>query len=325
MKSWKKMLATVVAGVLSLSLLSGCKEDKKAESASWPSQPVTIITPWAVGGLADQIARAMTEYGKEQYGQPLLADNILGSGGAVALTEYLKEKPNTHKLILGGEGSFAIAPLSMKVAYKFEDYVPIINIYSSTFVLLANPKVGVASFDDLQKLIATDKTVKIATNGTASSEAMQVAALFTEMEGKFKIIPYEGANEALTAVVSGEVDFAVTHASLAREFVKAGNVNPVVAFNEKRLVDDVYNLDSVVEHGYDTWMTNICAVFIRAGTDQAIIDKNYTALKAILENPKLQATAKNIGLTLDIKDGAAVKAYIDSTIAKAEKYSKLVK
>lgn len=80
-----------------------------------------------------------------------------------------------------------------------------------------------------------------------------------------------------------------------------------MAFDEKKLVDDVYNLDSVVDHGYDTWMINTCAVFIRAGTDQAIIDKNYQALKNILENPKLQQTAKNIGIRLDIKDGAAVK------------------
>ncbi|EJS86726.1 hypothetical protein AAUPMB_16877, partial [Pasteurella multocida subsp. multocida str. Anand1_buffalo] len=44
---------------------------------------------------------------------------------------------------------------------------------------------------------------------------------------------------------------------------------------------------------------------------------NYQALKNILENPKLQQTAKNIGIRLDIKDGAAVKAYIDSTMDKS--------
>ncbi|WP_237052364.1 hypothetical protein [Mannheimia granulomatis] len=107
--------------------------------------------------------------------------------------------------------------------------------------------------------------------------------------------------------------------------MKNGDVKPVVAFDEKKLQDDVYNLDSVVDHGFDTWMTNVCAVFIRAGTDQAIVDKNYNALKAILENQKLQQTAKNIGIRLDIRDGKAVKDYIISTMTKAEKYSKLVK
>lgn len=320
MKTWKSALKLGLAGLLGLFSVH-----TSASETTWPTGPVTIITPWAVGGLADQINRAMSEYGKEQYGQPLLADNILGSGGAVALTEYLKEKPNTHKLILGGEGSFAIAPLTMKVSYKFEDFVPVINIYSSTFVFLSNPKTKVDSMQTLKDYIAKGKTVKVGVNGTNSSEALQTAALLTELGAKFKLIPYEGANEALTAVVSGEVTFATTHASLAREFVKAGNVKPIVAFDEKKLVDEVYNLESVADYGYDTWMTNTCAVFIRAGTDQAIIDKNYNALKTILENPKLQQTAKNIGLHLDIKDGKAVKAYIDSTMAKAEKYSKLVK
>lgn len=318
MKNWKSILKSAFISALSLCAIN-------AQANNYPNSPITIITPWAVGGLADQINRAMSEYGQEQYGQPLLADNILGSGGAVALTEYLKEKPNTHKLILGGEGSFAIAPLSMKVNYKLDDFVPVINIYSSTFVLIANPRTKVENMASLKERIATGKKIKVATNGSASSEALQSAALLTELGAKFQIIPYEGANEALTAVISGEVDFAVTHASLAREFVKAKQINPVIAFDEKKLVDDVYNLESVADYGLDTWMTNICAVFIRAGTDQAIIDKHYQALKAILENPKLKQTAKNIGLNLDIKDGKAVQTYIESTLAKAEKYSKLVK
>lgn len=319
MKNWKKLYQTVLVGLTGLLALT-----TSTAQTNWPTGPVTIITPWAVGGLADQINRAMSEYGKEQYGQPLLADNILGSGGAIALTEYVKEKPNTHKLILGGEGSFAIAPLTMKVAYKFDDFVPVINIYSSTFVFLANPKTKVENMATLKEYIAKGKTIKIGVNGLNSSEALQTAALLTELGGKFKLIPYEGANEALTAVVSGEVNFATTHATLAREFVKNGDVKPVIAFDEKKLVDDVYNLESVTDYGYDTWMTNICAVFIRAGTDQAIIDKNYAALKAILENPKLQQTAKNIGLRLDIRDGKAVKEYIDSTMEKAQKYSALI-
>lgn len=321
MKTWKQRIKTALACTVGLFAVA----NQSVANTEWPTAPVTIITPWAVGGLADQINRAMSEYGKEQYGQPLLADNILGSGGAIALTEYVKEKPNTHKLILGGEGSFAIAPLTMNVAYKFDDFVPVINIYSSTFVLLANPKTKVNNMETLKDYIAKGKLIKVGVNGTNSSEALQTAALITEMGGKFKLIPYDGANEALTAVVSGEVTFATTHASLAREFVKNGDVKPVVAFDEKKLQDDVYNLDSVVDHGFDTWMTNICAVFIRAGTDQAIVDKNYNALKAILENPKLQQTAKNIGIRLDIRDGKAVKEYIDSTMAKAEKYSRLVK
>lgn len=320
MKNLKSIMKVGLAGLMGLFAVH-----TSAETPNWPTGPVTIITPWAVGGLADQINRAMSEYGMEQYGQPLLADNLLGSGGAVALTEYLKEKPNTNKLILGGEGSFAIAPLTMKVAYKFDDFVPVINIYSSTFVFLTNPKTKVESVPTLKDYIAQGKTIKIGVNGTNSSEALQTAALLTELGAKFKLIPYEGANEALTAVVSGEVLFATTHASLAREFVKAGTVKPIVAFDDKKLVDEVYNLDSVTDFGYDTWMTNICAVFIRAGTDQAVVDKNYQALKAILENPKLQQTAKNIGLRLDIKDGKEVKAYIDSTMEKAAKYSKLVK
>lgn len=332
----KRLVALLMIMGLMLSLFSGCSKNEtsnatgestdttKAQTESkgkdWPTEEVTIICPWAVGGLADQVNRAMSEYGKAELGQALLADNILGSGGAVALTEYILEKPNTHKLIFGGEGSFAIAPLTSEVEYKFEDFVPVINIYASTFILSANPSTGVDSFEKMEEYIKSNE-VKIATNGYNSSEALQGAGLITEMGGNFQIVSYDGANEALNAAVSGEVDFAITHGSLAKEFVKSGDVLPVVAFDNKKLVDEVYNLDCVEDHGYDTWMTNICAVFMRAGTDQENVDTMYTALNNIMQEPAFLETAANIGLNIDPMTGDEVKAYIDGCMDKAKKYA----
>lgn len=301
--------------------------EKKAESgsdAAWPTGPVTIICPWAVGGLADQVNRAMGEYGQATFNQPLLADNILGAGGAVALTQYLTESANSNKLIFGGEGSFAIAPLTSKLDYKFEDFVPVINVYSSTFVLSANPSTNVKNFEDLKKYAADGNTIKIATNGKTSSEALQCAALFDAIGAKFNIIPYEGANEALQATLSGEASFAVTHASLAKEHVKAGTVNAIIAFDNKKLVDEVYNLECVEDHGLDTWMTNTCAIFMRAGTDEKVVEKAYQDFKSILENKEFLAKAEKMGVRIDIKTGKEVKEYIDSCMEKAEKYAKLV-
>lgn len=323
MKNFKK-IALISLSIIILVAMSGCQKKATSSGEDWPSEPVTIITPWAVGGLADQVNRAMSEYGQEALGQPLLADNILGAGGAVALTEYLEEAPNSHNLIFGGEGSFAIAPLASEVEYSLEDYVPVINVYSSTFVLSSNPSVEVDSFEALEAYGAAN-TIQVAANGAANAEALQVAGLLDEMGIDFKIIPYEGANEALTAVVSGEVDFAVTHASLAKEFVKAGDVNPVVAFSDKKLVDEVYNLDSVGDHGYDTWITNICAVFMPAGTDEAVVKKAHDSLLEILENPDFLKTAENMGVNIDTMSGEEVNSYIKSVVEKAEKYSALVK
>lgn len=323
MKRLKRTIVFVVALAMSISMMACGK--KEVTTDVWPAESITIICPWAVGGLADQVNRAMSEYGKETFGQSLLADNILGSGGAVALTQYLEEKSNGTKMIFGGEGSFAIAPLTSDVAYKVDDFIPVINIYASTFVLSANPGTNVNSLETLEEYAKSGNSIKVATNGTASSEALQCAALLNEMGVEFKIIPYEGANEALTAAISGEVDFAVTHSSLAKEFVKSGDINPIVAFDEKKLVDEVYNLSCVVDYGYDTWMTNICAVFMRAGTDQAVVDKAYNSFKSILENEDFLTSADNMGVNIDVMTGDEVKAYIDSCVDKATKYAELVK
>ena len=165
-------------------------------------------------------------------------DNIRKNIGKYALKIYGKEledcTTNEKYTVLSESIMEEILPLWVDSKNKFKDKKQA-YYFSAEFLMaraLSNNLINLGYIDDIKFLL-------------------------DEMGIEFKVIPYEGANEALTAVVSGEVDFAVTHASLAKEFVKAGDISPVIAFSDKKLVDEVYNLESVGEHGYDTWITNI--------------------------------------------------------------------
>ena len=250
----KKFLKVLVVCIL--ALVTALPSFAKSVADSWPKKPVIITVPWAVGGLADQANRALSQYGKKYLGQPIVPENKIGAGGVVALTEYLREKPNSTKLIYGGEGNFAIGPLFNPVPFKWEQFTPVANIYKSNFVMVANPKIGVKSLKDLKEYGKNNKVI-FAVAGLNSSEYLMISALLSEMGLNYEGVSFNGANEAMNATLSGDTVIGITHASLAKEFVKADKLDPVVVFDEKPLKDDVYNLECVGDYGYDTFLSLI--------------------------------------------------------------------
>ena len=320
----KKFLKVLVVCILALVTALPSFAAKKVSAENWPNKPVIITVPWAVGGLADQANRALAQYGQKYLGQPVVPDNKIGAGGVVALTEYLREKPNSVKLIYGGEGNFAIGPLFNPVPFKWEQYAPVVNIYKSNFVMVANPKIGVKSLADLKEY-GKDKKIIFAVAGLNSSEYLMISALLTEMGLDFEGVSFDGANEAMTATLSGDTVIGITHASLAKEFVKTNRLTPVVVFDDKPMKDEIYNLECVADYGYDTFLVNRCILLMPAGTDPAIIDKMYKAVLQIFEEPGFKETAENLGLTLDPIGPEECDKHIKDSMEKAQRFYNMLK
>ena len=320
----KKIFRVLAVCILALVTALPSFAAKKVSAENWPNKPVIITVPWAVGGLADQANRALAQYGQKYLGQPVVPDNKIGAGGVVALTEYLREKPNSVKLIYGGEGNFAIGPLFNPVPFKWEQYAPVVNIYKSNFVMVANPKIGVKSLADLKEY-GKDKKIIFAVAGLNSSEYLMISALLTEMGLDFEGVSFDGANEAMTATLSGDTVIGITHASLAKEFVKTNRLTPVVVFDEKPMKDEIYDLECVADYGYDTFLVNRCILLMPAGTDPAIIDKMYKAVLQIFEEPGFKETAENLGLTLDPIGPEECDKHIKDSMEKAQRFYNMLK
>lgn len=80
----KRFIMTLALVTIVCSLFAAGKKEA-ATPEQWPDGAVTVICPWAVGGVADIVNRKMATYGQEMLGQPVLATNELGAGGSVAL------------------------------------------------------------------------------------------------------------------------------------------------------------------------------------------------------------------------------------------------
>lgn len=298
----KKVVLILFIAMLAVSGVSAAGQAEKSNVDAWPEDAVTIVCPWAVGGVADIVNRKTAVYGVELLGQPVLATNELGAGGNVALTNYLKNEPNSNTLIFGAEGAFSIAPNvdgADALQFTYADYIPIINLYSSIFVMTADAKLGITNLESL-KAYGQGKKLKVAVNGIAGSEAFLAKALFKELGIELDLISYNGANLALDAAAKGETSFAISHQSQAKGSVSGGVLTPVVVFDKNGVNNEVFkNVKGVGEYGYSAYFRNRCFILARKGTDQKIIDKVRNAYLTILQKPEIVDFYKTLMIEVD--------------------------
>ena len=134
----RRMLMRKIALLLIMVLIvgglfaAGNQETTSATSTeiAWPTQNVTITVPFVAGGAADIIARKIATMSEPLLGKPVVVVNRVGAGGIIAVTEYMKERPNTHNILLLGRAQSVTIPnvQTNKLAYSKDDLIPVIGI-----------------------------------------------------------------------------------------------------------------------------------------------------------------------------------------------------
>ena len=65
-----------------------------ATAQSYPSKPIRVIVPLAVGGQTDIVARLLAQKLADTFKQPLVVDNRTGGGGSVGTETALRASPD---------------------------------------------------------------------------------------------------------------------------------------------------------------------------------------------------------------------------------------
>lgn len=316
----KKLLLVFLMSFASFAMIfaSGAAEDQASDvAANWPQEPITVICPWAVGGVADLVNRQAAVFGEEFLGQPVLATNELGAGGNVALTNFLRNKPNSYNLIFGGEGAFSIAPNvdgSDAIKFKYDDYAPVMNMYSAIFVMTADSKLNITNLDELKEY-GQNNDCKVAVNGIAGSEAFLAKALFKELGIDVTLVSYNGANLALDAAAKGETPFALSHQSQAKGAVEGGLLTPVTVFSEKPVSSDLYkDVKPVGAYGIDAYFPNACFLLARKGTSDEVIQKVRDAYLTIMQKDEVKDLFAKLMIEFSDWTPAQMDAHVENVI-----------
>jgi tripartite-type tricarboxylate transporter receptor subunit TctC len=245
-----------------------------ARSQDYPARPIKIIVPLAAGGLADTLARIVSQRLAEASGHAVVVENRPGAAGAVGAEAAARAPADGYTLFMGGLSTNAVLAHLVKLNFDpAKDLVPITHVATFPNVLVVTPDLPAKSVQELV-LYARANPGKLsnASQGSAASGHL-VGEQFKQLAGIQMVhVPYRGAAPAIQDLIAGHVQVMFDSVSLQAPLIKDGKTRALAVLTSQRL-ESLHDVPTMAEAGFGemqsgTWF----GMFAPAGTPRAAID-----------------------------------------------------
>ena len=294
-----------------------------AAQQAYPAKPIRFILPYAPGGSTTIVGHLVGQKLTESWGQQVLVDNRPGGNTIIGTEALVKAAPDGYTILMVSN-ALVINPHLMATSYDaFKDFAPVATLTSTEQMLLVHPSVAA---NNLREFIALAKSkpggLNFASAG-AGSPTHLAAALLDLLAGiDMQHVPYKGGGPALTALVAGEVQLYFSPPLPAMSYVKTGRLKAIAVSGEARVsaFPEVPTFTEAGVQGIDvrTWF----GVLARAGTPNAIIEKQAAEIARILALPDVKAKLSSQGTEPFIRTPEQFATFMK---AESVKFAKVIK
>src|SRR4051794_9314934 len=91
-------IATIGRPVL-LAAFASCSIVPPAAAQSYPTRQITVVVPFAAGGIADVIGRLVGQKLSEHLGQPVVIEDRAGGAGFIGTRAVASAAPDGYTLL----------------------------------------------------------------------------------------------------------------------------------------------------------------------------------------------------------------------------------
>ncbi|MES2189754.1 MAG: tripartite tricarboxylate transporter substrate binding protein [Pseudomonadota bacterium] len=258
-----------------------------AAQGAYPSKPVTIVVGYSAGGGVDAMARILAEKLPSIIGQPVIVENRPSVGAIVGTSYVAKAKPDGYTLLMGAPGPIIFNhAVYAKLPYAPQDLTPISFVSDSPLILIVNAN---NPAKNVQELVAQSKQNPDKSNYGASSASFQlITELFKKKTGgQFTHIPYKGANDAVTAVMAGDITMALADSGPASVGLQSGRVKALAVTSAQRM-KDYPNVPTLAELGIDLKVSLWIGLLAPAGIPADVLKTLQDAVAKAVAMPDVQ-------------------------------------
>jgi len=307
-----------------IALVLGIVSQSQAFAEDYPSKPVKVIVPFAIGGGADIVARLVFQKLSVRLGQPFVIDNRGSAGGIMGTDAVAKSAPDGYTLVFGQTGPIAINPtLFPQVPYDPEkDFSPIIQLASYPYIIGANLQIPAKNLAEFIQLVKDHPNqYSFSTAGKGSSAQLAAELFMKATQTKMIHAPYKGAGPALTDAIAGVVSITFGDAGSSIPMVQSNRIRAlaVTSKNRSKLIPDV---PTVAESGYPGFEAVAWhSVLAPAKTPSAIIQLLNRELQEVLKDPEVKDRLQSYGLEIV---GGSSKDFADYIRTEIIKWKKII-
>jgi putative tricarboxylic transport membrane protein len=273
-----------VAAVLLAMAASPARSPAWAET--YPTRPVTIVTPFAAGSQTDAAARLVGQYLQDALGQSFVIENKAGAGGLIAANTVARAKPDGYTLLLTTNSTHSAIGLFKSVPYDpIKDFAPVARLGNFPSFVAVNSNLPVTS---MAELVAHAKANPGKLSyGMGNSTGYIVGETLKKRTGIDVVrVSYRSNPFAMADLVAGHIQLMIPDMTTGLPQVKAQKIRALAALTKQRsrMLPDLPTLDETVMPGFE--ILSWAGMFAPANTPPEIVDALAGAVRKMLENPE---------------------------------------
>jgi tripartite-type tricarboxylate transporter receptor subunit TctC len=291
---------------------------------AYPVRPIRLIIPAGAGGVTDILGRVVAEKLGEALGQQVIVDNRPGASGIIGSNIVAKAAPDGYTLLMVYPSHAVNQSLYPDIPYDTANaFAPITMVSAVAPVLIVGAQSPARSTRELIDLAqAKPGALNHGAVGAGSMGSLAAELLRSLAKIRFTQVAYKGSPQALTALISGELDFYfIGSVGTAAAQVKAGRVRALGVGSKQRVpaLPEVPPIADTVP-GYEARGWN--GILAPAGTPKPIVDRLHGELVKVIRSPEFGKVLAREGATAGGNTPAELDAIIRADLAK---WAKIIK
>ena len=269
-----------------------------SQAQTYPTKPVTLIVPFAVGGSTDIVSRLIGHELTASLGKPVLVDNRTGAGGVIGWSAVAKAAPDGYTL-LAMDLSYAIAA-TLIPNLPFEprkSFAIITTAISVPHVMVVHPSVKANSVQELIALAKANPGKLFYGSGGNGTNTHLGSELFKSLAGVDLVhVPYKGAGAVLQDLMAGQVQMLVSSITTTLPHIRSGRLRALMVTSESR-APVLPQVPSAPEAGLPKMIMNFWVnLAAPAGTPQPVVARLHKEIVAALATPETSKRLAELGL-----------------------------
>ena len=305
------------------AMISG-KSATTSSRQVYPAKTVRLVVCYAAGGNADLLSRIFAQKLREVLGQLFLVDNRGGAHGVLGTEIVAKAPADGYTLLFIAAGHTINAGLYPNLPFDtLKDFSAISQVGSTPLILAINASLPVAN---LTELVALAKSrpgqLNFASAGSGSSGHLSGVLLNAYTGIKTTHVPYKATAQAMSDLMSGQMQIMYPTATAVLPFIKAGKLRGLAITGRQRsaIAPDIVTFMEAGLPNFDT--STWTGIVAPAHTPRTIIDQLNAALVNIIKARDVRERVIGLGADPISSTPAEFHALIASDI---QKWTKLIK
>ncbi|MFA0484100.1 tripartite tricarboxylate transporter substrate binding protein [Vibrio sp. 10N.222.55.B11] len=290
----------------SIMLAAGILVSATSIAADYPSKNIRLVVPFGAGGGTDAVGRTLANSAKDILGQNISIMNRTGGAGAVGMSFGAQQRADGYTLTVVTR-EIASLPQMGLMRHTADDFklIRLVNLDPAVVLVAAD-----SPYNTINDLIKEAKekpgSVKFASTAAPNFYLM---SLEKDQGIKLNAIPYNGASEAIPAVLGHHTDVTMVTPGEAIAQLRSGQLKALGVMSEER-IQYIPDVPTLKEQGIDVVTGTWRGIGAPKDTPDAVIEKLGAAFDEAMASEEFKTFMAKGAMTIHNLDDKAFTEFV---------------